>query len=251
MIRLVSVSRRVGERLVLDDVTLRASAGELTLIEASRGAGKTSLLRIVAGLDRADAGEVWIGDRDVARLQRASLPYVRRNVGYLPPDGGLIGGETAIENVMLAFAVRGAQPPEPARLFAWDVLKRLGASACAEWNAERLSSGERRLVALARALAGRPPVLVLDDPSAALGPADEGTVLSTLLDVAAAGACVVVGSSDAAFVSAAVRAGGRRIRLEAGRVEGGATLVAIASGASPPARAAAAAHGSPADETER
>lgn len=232
MIRLVGVTSRVGGRVVLDEVTLHARAGELTLVEAGRAAGKTTLLRVVAGLRRPDAGEVWIGDRDIARLQRSSLPFVRRNVGYLPPVGqpALLARETLIENVMLALGVRGLEPA-PAREVARKALERFGLEGCAGRTPEEMSAGERRLAALARAIAGAPAVLVLDDPAVGLGPVDVGTALSALLGAAEAGAAVLCASPEGAFVTAAARAGGRRVRLEGGRVVGGARPVAV--GAAP------------------
>ena len=81
MIRLVAVTLHLDGEVVLDAVTVHARAGELLIIEGGRGAGKTKLLEIAGARRRPDRGEVWIADHDMMALQRASLPFVRRNVG--------------------------------------------------------------------------------------------------------------------------------------------------------------------------
>jgi cell division transport system ATP-binding protein len=225
---MLGVSVRRGGRMALDEVSLQARAGELVVVEGGRGAGKSTLLRIAAALRWPDAGEVWVAGRDVMALQRASLPYVRRNIGYFAPDIPLLPRTTVLENVMLAAAARGAEP-KPARELAMGALGRVGALGTALTRVEALSTAERRLCCLARALAGAPPLLVLDDPGGALGASDAGAVLSAVLGAVEMGAAALCASADGAFAAAAVRAGGRRVRLESGRLLPGGGPVGIIS----------------------
>jgi ABC-type ATPase involved in cell division len=218
--------------MVLDEVSLQVRAGELVVVEGARASGKSSLARVAAVQARPDAGEVWIGERDVTALQDASLPYVRRNIGYFSSDARdlpLLPRLSALENVMLAAGARGFEPAQ-ARELALRALGRVGAVGAATRVPETLSSAERRLVALARALAGAPPLLVLDDPSAGLAASDAGAVLSAILGAIEVGGAALCTSPDGAFATAVVRAGGRRVRLENGVVlAGGGPIGVVAS----------------------
>jgi ABC-type ATPase involved in cell division len=215
--------------MVLDEVSLQVRAGELVVVEGHRASGKSSLARVAAVLRRPDVGEVWIGERDVATLQDASLPYVRRNIGFLSGDPSafpLLPDVSALENVMLAAGARGFEPAQ-ARELAVRALGRVGVVGAATRATGTLSGAERRLVAVARALAGAPPLLVLDDPSAALAANDAGAVLSAILGVVEVGGAALCTSPDGAFATAVVRAGGRRVRLEGGRVLAGGGPIGV------------------------
>jgi ABC-type ATPase involved in cell division len=222
--------------MVLDEVSLQVRAGELVVVDGSRASGKSSLARVAAVLRRPDVGEVWLGERDVTALQSSSLPYVRRNVGYFSGDAPLLPRMTALDNVMLAGGARGFEPAQ-ARELALRALGRVGVVGLATRLPETLSDAERRLVALARALTGAPPLLVLDDPAAGLAPGDAGAVLSAILGAVEADGAALCTSSDAAFATAVVRAGGRRVRLEGGRVQPGGGPIGVVAARRPPADA--------------
>ncbi len=227
MLRLVAVTLRRGGALVLDALTVEARAGEILVIEGSRGAGKTQLLEIAAARRRPDAGEVWIAAHDVMALQRDSLPFVRRNIGFGAAQPAFLQGASVLENVMLSLAARG-EPVAWAREAAVRALGKVGIVGLGSADPGTLSNGARRLAGIARALAGVPPLVVIDDPSASLSAADSGAVLSALCGAVESGAAVVCASADGAFVAAATGAGARRLRLDAGRLVAGAgTLVAL------------------------
>jgi ABC-type ATPase involved in cell division len=229
VLRILGVSLRVAGRTVLDEISLQVKAGELVVVEGARGAGKSSLARVAAVQAQPEAGEVWIGERDVAGLQEASLPYVRRNIGYFSSDLPFLPRMSALENVMLAAGARGYEPAQ-ARELALRALGRVGAVGAAMRLPETLSVAERRLVGIARALAGAPPLLVIDDPSAGLAASDAGAVLSAILGAIEVGGAALCTSPDGAFATAVVRAGGRRVRLESGRVlAGGGPIGVVAS----------------------
>jgi ABC-type ATPase involved in cell division len=227
VLRLVAVTLRLGEELVLDALTVEARAGEILLIEGNRGAGKTKLLEVAAARRQPDAGEVWIADHDVTALQRASLPFVRRNIGFVEAAPRFLSRATVMENVMLPLAARG-EPAAWAREAAVRALGKVGIVGLGAHDPARLSNGSRRLAAIARALAGVPPLVVLDDPSASLSAMDAGAVLSAMCGAVEGGAAVVCASADGAFLAAAAAAGARRLRLDAGRLAPGAgTMVAL------------------------
>jgi len=227
VLRLVAVTLRLGGELILDALTVEARAGEILLIEGNRGAGKTKLLEVAAARRQPDAGEVWIADHDVTALQRESLPFVRRNIGFAEATPRFLSHATVLENVMLPLAARG-EPAAWAREAAVRALGKVGIVSLGAHDPARLSNGARRLAAMARALAGVPPLVIVDDPSASLSAVDAGAVLSAMCGAVEGGAAVVCASADGAFLAAATAAGARRLRLDAGRLAPGAgTMVAL------------------------
>ena len=217
---MTAVTLRHQGRTVLDAVTMEARAGELLVLEGGRSAGKTKLLEIAGARRRPDSGAVCIADHDLATLQRDSLPFVRRNVGFVEARTRFISQISVLDNVMLPLGAC-SEPVAWAREMALRALGKVGAVGLATWAPCALSASEQRLAGIARALAGTPPLLLLDDPSASLTAADTGAVLSALFGAAESGAAVVCASSDGAFVAAAARSGARRLRLEGGCVLGG------------------------------
>jgi ABC-type ATPase involved in cell division len=219
---------------VLDGVTLGVANGELVVIEGSPASGKSTLLEIAAALRMPEHGAVWFAGRNTATLQRASLPFVRRNIGYYTPDALLVPEDSALANVVAALAVRGEQPTK-AEAFALDALSLVRAQDLASRQIGSLSSGQRRLVALARALAGPPPLVVADEPAALLGDEARAVAACALCAACDLGAAVLTATADTALADALVRAGGRRIHLCEGRIVG-APAVELVPVMSPPVR---------------
>jgi ABC-type ATPase involved in cell division len=203
----------------LQEVTLGVSSGELVVVQGLTGSGKSSLLAVAAGARFPDSGAVWIAEHNIASLQASSLPYVRRNVGYLPPEPLLIPDETVLENIMLALAVRG-EPIESAEADARETLAMVADSAWENRLARSLSTGQQRLVALARALVGPPPLVVVDEPAAGMGGDDREGIVRALVWARDRGCAVLCATSDPGFAQRLVDAGGRRVHLEGGRIAG-------------------------------
>lgn len=204
---------------MLESVTLGVSGGEIVVIEGSQASGKSTLLEIAAVARLPDRGAVWFAGRNTTTLQRASLPFVRRNLGYYAPEARLVRSDTALDNVLAAVAVRGEGLPA-ATAAALAALSLLRAGELASRTVASLSSGQQRLVALARALAGPPPLVVADEPAALLGDEARAQVIAALCHARDLGAAVLTATADSAWADAVVAAGGRRIHLAEGRVAG-------------------------------
>lgn len=227
VLRLEDVSCARHGRTVVDRVSLSVAAGQVTLVRGARGAGKSTLLGIAAAAIRPGAGSVIIGGRDILALQTGSLPFVRRNVGYLPPEPPLVNDESALENVMLALAVRGHDVIS-AQSSSIDSLRAVGfPEAATHVPVGDLSWGERRLVAVARAMVGSPPLIVLDEPAAGLDADDREAVAMAMGVAQSMGSAVMCGSADPSFAALLTQAGAEIVELEGGRLVGGPRMTVL------------------------
>lgn len=191
-----------GGRDVLRNIRFTLAPGELVALMGSSGAGKTCLLRAVAGLDPFDAGEVQVGGITLRAggASRQAVAAVRQKVGMVFQFHYLFEHLTAAHNVWLApVHVRGVPRPEAERR-ALALLGELGVGGRAAALPCDLSGGEAQRVAIARALAMDPPVLLMDEPMASLDPARRADLGSTLRRLADAGRSLLVTSHDDDFV---------------------------------------------------
>ncbi|TVQ56723.1 MAG: ABC transporter ATP-binding protein [Rhodobacteraceae bacterium] len=186
---------------VLRGVTLAVAAGEIVALVAPSGAGKSTLLQIAGLLDRADAGGVAIGGRDAAGLDEAGRTALRRSgIGFVYQFHHLLPEFSAVENVaMPQWAAGTARPAAEARARA--LLESVGLGHRVGHRPAELSGGEQQRVAVARALANRPALILADEPTGNLDPETAERVFAVLLGVVreeGAGALIATHNPDLA-----------------------------------------------------
>jgi ABC-type polar amino acid transport system ATPase subunit len=205
-------------RTLAEDVSFSAGRGEVVVLKGPSGAGKTTVLRAIAGLDPIAAGRISVDgfSIDPGRTPRARAQReLHRRVGMVFQFHHLFEHLTALENVWLAPVHVIKQPRAEAERRARELLDGMGIGARAQAFPRELSGGEAQRVAIARALAVGPRVLLMDEPTASLDTERRDDLAATLRQLADDGRTLVIASHDEAFIRACSH---RVVRMEAGRV---------------------------------
>ncbi len=192
-LEIAGLSVSYGGARAVDDVSLTLRGGQVVALLGANGAGKSSLLRAVIGLVPAVAGRLVVDGRDLAKLppeQRADA-----GLGYVPEGRRVFAGLTVRENIEVV--VDGAARQRAGRVADMLALFPDLAAKSAE-RAWRLSGGQQQMLAIARALARRPRVLLLDEPSLGLAPQVAATVFARLRAIADDGVAVLLAEQNAA-----------------------------------------------------
>ncbi|MCU0908936.1 MAG: ABC transporter ATP-binding protein [Rhodobacteraceae bacterium] len=220
VLRLAGVAKtynpgRPSQVRVLDGADLEVAPGEVVALVAPSGAGKSTLLHIAGLLDTADAGEVRLAGRDLARASDRDRTAARRaDVGFVYQFHHLLPEFTALENVMLPMLAHGTGDTA-ARDRARGLLARVGLEARADHRPAALSGGEAQRVAFCRALANGPELLLADEPTGNLDPATSDRVFDALMDVVReTGLSAVIATHNPGLAARM----DRTVRLDAGRI---------------------------------
>ena len=191
--------RRGTFKLVLSDLSLTIARGELIALAGPSGAGKSTLLRLMAALELPTSGRISIAGQDVARLSLRARAHLRRQIGIVSQETLLFDDRSVVDNVSVPAVIAGERRSE-ANGRARAALQRVGLDAAqlGPLRCDRLAVGERRRVALARALVNRPALLLVDDV-AGMGPdpaMDIRTLFQTLMPFCSAGVAAVVATRE-------------------------------------------------------
>lgn len=214
MIQFNHVSKNFEGYQALRDVSITIDKGEFVFITGPSGAGKTSILKMIYGDEKADSGEVIVSSWDVGQLTEKSLPFFRRNIGVIFQDFKLLPRKTVYENVALPMRVMGASPREINSKVP-QLLKMVGIPHKADNMTSQLSGGEQQRVVIARALANEPVVVIADEPTGNLDYDLSLEIIQLLKDICARGTTVVMATHNREIVR---QTGRRVIRLEKGEV---------------------------------
>ncbi len=228
-VRISHVTKSFGRTAVFTDISFSVARGELVEITGPSGAGKTTLLRLIHGQLRPNRGQVWVEGRGLHRWWRRGLGRIRREVAFIYQEQRLLPRLNALEN--LVYALMLVDPTEPygrIRRRALEGLEAFGLAGRRKAYPSQMSAGERQRVAVARAVASRPRVILADEPLAAIDDQNAKLVKRMLEEAAAAGTTVIVATHKPTFQA------GRVLRLPAGELLVRRALVKEANGGAQP-----------------
>ena len=193
------------ETHVLSDVDLVIERGEYISIAGPSGCGKSTLLSILGLLDVPTKGSYMFDGRPVGELNATDLARLRnRSIGFIFQSFNLIGDLTVAENVAIPLLYRG-EPSADRKSLVADALERVGMSHRAKHYPSQLSGGQQQRVAVARAIAGRPSILLADEPTGNLDSANGATVMDLIRELHRDGATICMVTHDPRYAQHAER----------------------------------------------
>jgi len=215
MIRFEHVAKRYpGGIQALSDVNFGLDKGELAFLTGHSGAGKSTLLRLIALLERPSRGQVIFDGRNVGKLARRHIPFLRRRIGVIFQDYRLLNDKRVFDNVALPLMIAGLSYAEIKRRVR-AALDKVGLLDKERMYPPMLSGGEQQRVGIARAIIGKPPLILADEPTGNLDPDMSAELMKYFLQLNELGVTMLIASHDLDLI----RQLGRRVLvLKAGEM---------------------------------
>jgi cell division transport system ATP-binding protein len=198
----------------LERATFAIDRQELVFLVGATGSGKSTIMRLLVKELNPTEGVIRVAGRDLSQIQRKSVPYYRRNIGVVFQDFKLLPTRTVYDNIAYALQVTGASRKQ-IRAALPDILRLTGLSTKLHNYPHQLSGGEQQRVAVARAFASHPPLLLADEPTGNLDPKTSIGIMQLLYRINRAGTTVIVATHDSDMVNRMRR---RVIELRRGRI---------------------------------
>lgn len=195
MIQFKNVVLKYGEHAALKRVNFQLPKGSFTLLEGHSGAGKSSILRLLATFEQPSAGDILVGTSSIARLNRRARAHYRRSVGYTGFDVALLEHRNCFDNVALPLRVAGLSGDIiQSRVQA--ALARVGLAHCDRMLPTELSGGQQLRLQIARAVVNRPALVLADEPTALLDDEAAMRVVTLLEEFNRAGVTILVATHE-------------------------------------------------------
>ncbi len=203
MIEVTNIHKAFGKNEVLKGVSLRVEKGDVVVVLGPSGSGKTTLLRCINFLERADCGELTIGDLHVSfsHATKKDILSARKKTAMVFQNHNLFHNKTALENVTEGLIVARKVPKKEAEAAAREALDKVGLSQKYDAYPCQLSGGQQQRVGIARALVLNPEVILFDEPTSALDPELIGEALEVIKKVAREGITMIVVTHEMSFAS--------------------------------------------------
>ena len=198
MLKVTNLFKNFGSQIVLDDISFELESGEILCLRGKSGAGKTTLIRCICNLDKADAGTISINGIESLENGKPNKAY-QNTVGMVSQGLDLFPNLTVMDNITLAPVTRKLMTKEEAEAAALALLESLEIQDKANSYPCRLSGGEKQRVAVARACILSPSVLFFDEPTSALDVTSTQEVANLIEDIASRGISVVIITHDEVF----------------------------------------------------
>ncbi len=216
MIHLKNVTKIYKDNgvVALEDITIDIGEGEFVFIVGTSGSGKSTLIKLLIHEETATAGEIFVDNRDVIKMKRTEIPYLRRSLGMIFQDYRLLEDRTVYENVAFAMQVIEA-PQQIIRRSVDNVLEIVGLGEKKNHFPSQLSGGERQRVAIARAIVNAPKLVVADEPTGNLDPDTSRDIMDIFKRINDAGTTIVMATHDKQIVDSMKK---RVIEIEDGHI---------------------------------
>lgn len=201
MIRFVNASKRYSSGFdALQNVTFHMEPGEMAFLTGHSGAGKSSLLKLIALLERSSRGQVIVNSQNLTKVSRRRIPYFRRNIGIIFQDHQLLFDRTVFDNVALPLVIAGFSRHDIAKRVR-AALDKVGLLSKEKKYPITLSGGEQQRVGIARAVVNKPPLILADEPTGNLDPELSAEIMRLFQDFSDVGVTVLVATHDIALIS--------------------------------------------------
>lgn len=226
IIRFEQVAKRYpGGIQALSELDFGLAGGEMVFLTGRSGAGKSTLLKLIALLERPSRGRVIFQGRNVGRLSRRQIPWLRRRIGIVFQDHALLSDRRVFDNVALPLMIAGVAYPEIRRRVR-AALDKVGLLEKERMYPAMLSGGQQQRVGVARAIIGKPPLLLADEPTGNLDPELSADLMDLFVQLNETGTTVLIASHDLDLVR---RLGQRVLVLRDGRLADDIPAGAVAS----------------------
>jgi cell division transport system ATP-binding protein len=204
------------DQVALNGIDVVVEPGEFLFVAGARGAGNSTLLKLLYGAERASSGQVVVAGRNLAVSSESVVPALRRDIGIVFQDYKLLPRRTVIDNVAFGLEVQGVALNER-RALAARLLEAIGLGDRSMAFPQMLSGGEQQRVALARALIHRPKIVLADEPTGNLDQNMSNVVINLLLEANMLGVTVIVATHNLALIEELNQ---RTIVLDRGKIIG-------------------------------
>jgi cell division transport system ATP-binding protein len=214
------VSKRYQAKSALVDITLEVAENEFLFISGPSGAGKSTLLRLLYLGETVTEGHIVVDGINLSRISRRRIPFLRRKFGIIFQDYRLISTRSVFDNIALVVEAVGTKR-QLVRKTVMSLLRTVGMEDRFRAYPPSLSGGEQQRVAVARAIAGDPKIIVADEPTSSLDHDSAEVILDLLKQYHQRGATVMIATHDTELIR---NTGGRVILLKEGRIDASAHL---------------------------
>ena len=184
----------------IDNVNLKIDKGEFAFLVGPSGSGKSTFLRLLIKEEEPTSGKIIVDGKDITRLKKKDIPFLRRKIGFVFQDFRLLPDKTVYENVAFAMYIVKATPKHIRRQVPM-VLSLVGLSDKAKCYPHELSGGEQQRVALARALVNNPSMIIADEPTGNLDPDTSMEIMRVLENINNLGTTVIMATHDKDIVN--------------------------------------------------
>ncbi len=201
MIRFTDVSKRYANgQEALNQVSFHLDKGEMAFLTGHSGAGKSTLLKLSIAMEQATQGQIVVADKNLSRLGKREVPYLRRSIGVIFQNPQLLQQQTVFNNVALPLIIAGHQHDEIQRRVR-AALDKVGLLNKEKLYPISLSAGEKQRVGIARAVVNRPPLLLADEPTGNLDPTLASEIMKLFEEFNRVGVTVLIATHDLALIA--------------------------------------------------